>query len=156
MKQACALTWARFADRKMLEPTLNFQLVGGTLEASRAAYVRARAEGTPFPRLRPEEVDDALATLGNEDLFLTRCLVHSLEAVAPCAAHARALNTSEASECLLPPVTRLLTALPYRICAERAQQQRVRALCAVAAERAAGPAAQPAAPQPSKPATAGM
>ena len=162
LEEACGGLWARFSDRKYFEPTLNFQLLGGTLEAAKQTYTHAKATHTAIPRLLPEETDDALASIGSLPAFVGRCLSQSYARIAPCEAHRDSLGTPAAAACFTEPVQQLITGFSLRTCAELARLDRVKNLCSIAAERAeaqvaqAAQAAQPAAQAAQPAAKTGM
>lgn len=145
LEDACNQTYGRFND-KLLGPTLNFQLLGGNLVAARETYRIAKKTKTPIPRLTPEEVADARTAIGDRAPFVTSCLVSAYARIEPCVRFKDKLTHADATACFVAPVQQMLGAIAYRLCAERAQLQRVRDLCALSATRAGEqPAAKAAA-----------
>ena len=135
LDEVCAGLWVSFADPKYLEPTLNFQLLGGNLAAAKQTYHRAKLTHTAVPRLLPEELQDALAAIGTREAFVGRCLTQSYARVVPCEQHRARLTSPEAAACFTAPVQQMLGSFSFRTCAELAHAGRVKNLCTVAAER---------------------
>lgn len=136
LEDVCAQTYRRFSDQKFLEPTLNFQLLGGNLVAAREMYRLAKRTKTTVPRLLPEEVADGRAAIGEREPFMKACLTQAYERIEPCAKYKDKLTSADASACMVPPVQQMLGALAYRVCAQHAQLQRVKDLCVLSASRA--------------------
>jgi len=135
LETGCSATFHQVADKKMLGGMLNFQLVGGTLAASKHNQEVANRNHQAIPWLTPEEVADGAAALGGYEEFVASCLVRGYEAVEPCERFKDALGSPEAARCLVPPVQTMLSGLAWRTCAANARLQRVRELCEVAAKR---------------------
>lgn len=147
----CNTTYAQAADKKLMSGMLNFQLVGGTLAASKHTQEVARRNHQKIPWMTPEEVADGARAIGSYDDFLAACLTRGYAALEPCEEFKEALGSPQAAACVVAPVQRMLGGLAWRICASNATQPRVKELCQVAAERMealpqAGPPGTPSAP----------
>jgi hypothetical protein len=163
LEEGCSKTFQQAADPKLVSGMLNFQLVGGTLAASKHTQEVAKANGQKIPWMTKEEIADGARAVGSYSSFANSCLTQAYKLVEPCERFRDALNSPEAASCLVPPVQRMLSGIAWRICAANAVQPRVRELCTVAAERmerlneVPAPGQQQAPQQPQQPVgTAGM
>jgi hypothetical protein len=145
LEEGCASAFNDFTNKKTLEPSLNYQLIGGTLESAKKAYEEARRTSSPIPKVAPDEVADAAASVGSIDAFISACVVRAYAAVEPCEKLKDVLGTKEASACLVPPVQRVLAASAWRACTNNAHLPRVKTLCRVVAERSESAPPAPAA-----------
>ncbi len=135
LESGCSATFRQVANTKMLGGMLNFQLVGGTIAASKHNQEVANRNHQKIPWVTPEEVADGAAALGGYEEFVSSCLTRGYEAVEPCERFKDTLGSPEAARCLVPPVQTMLSSLAWRTCAANARLQRVRELCDVAAQR---------------------
>jgi hypothetical protein len=135
LEKGCTKTWLLVAEKKSVGGMLNFQLVGGTLAASKHIQEVAKQNHQKVPWLTPEEVADGAAAVGRFDDFSSTCLTRGYEAIEPCERFKDKLGSEEAAACLVPPVQRMLSGLAWRTCAANARLPRVKELCEVAARR---------------------
>ncbi len=135
LEKGCSKTFMMVAEKKLVGGMLNFQLVGGTLAASKHVQEVAKKNQQKVPWLTPEEVADAAAAVGRYDDFFTNCLTRGYQSVEPCERFKEALGSAEAATCLVPPVQRMLSGLAWRTCAANAKLPRVKELCGVTALR---------------------
>jgi hypothetical protein len=135
LASGCSQTYLQLADKKKVSGMLNFQLVGGTLEASKQAQAEAKARHEKIQWMTQEEVADGAASMGRYEDFLSQCLERGYGLIEPCEKYKNELGSTPAATCLVPPVERMLSGLAWRICADHATLPRVKTLCHAAAER---------------------
>ena len=135
LEKGCSKTFLMVAEKKLVGGMLNFQLVGGTLAASKHTQEIAKKNLQKIPWMTPDEVADAAAAVGRYDDFFSNCLARGYQAIGPCERFQEALGSAEAATCLVPPVQRMLSGLAWRTCAANARMPRVKELCEVTAQR---------------------
>jgi hypothetical protein len=82
------------------------------------------------------ESQEVLKAIADRESFVRGCLVHAYGAIEPCAVHRADLVGAAARGCVAGALARLVWAVPYDLCSERVEAERLRRSCAAAADQA--------------------
>lgn len=82
------------------------------------------------------ESQELLASIAERESFVRGCLVRAYRSIEPCSAHQADLAGAAARACVSGALARLVWAVPYDLCNERVQPDRLRKACAAAADQA--------------------